>query len=125
MPAEPLDGVRKAELSRRAVRPAGDPKRGDGRKYERVLKGRKGGTMPPDETLAIPALYEKVFKGRKGGTSLPKPAEPMPPTYCRSIELRPETHQRDGQTVRCPRPHCPLIREPIRFRVHAHVLVHE
>ncbi len=45
--------------------------------------------MPPDETLEIPALYERVLKGRKGRTSLPKPAEPMPPTYCRSIECAP------------------------------------
>jgi len=66
VPVEPLDDVRKAEQSRRAVRPAGDPEQGDGRKYERVLKGRKGGTL------------------------LPKPAEPMPPTYCRSIERAPE-----------------------------------
>jgi hypothetical protein len=66
VPAEPLDDVRKAERSRRAVRPAGDPKRENGRYYERVLKGRKG------------------------GTSLPKPAEPMPPTYCRSIECAPK-----------------------------------
>ena len=66
VPAEPLDDVRKAERSRRAVRPAGEPKREDVRKYERVLKGRKG------------------------GTSLPGPAEPMPPTYCRSIECAPK-----------------------------------
>jgi hypothetical protein len=66
VPVEPLDNVRKAEQSRRAVRPAGDPNRGDGLKYERVLKGRKGGTL------------------------LPRPAEPMPPTYCRSIERAPK-----------------------------------
>jgi hypothetical protein len=62
VPAEPLDDVRKAERSRRAVRPASDPKGEDGLYYETVLKGRKGSTSPP------------------------KPAEPMPPTYCRSIE---------------------------------------
>jgi hypothetical protein len=100
VPVEPLDDVRKAERSRRAVRPAGDPEREDRLNYKGVLKG-----------------WER-------GTSLPGPAEPMPPTYCRSIE-RPETHQGDDRTVRCPRPHCPLIREQIRFRVHAHVLVQE
>jgi len=67
VPAEPLDDVRKAEQSRRAVRPAGDPKRKNGLNYEGVLKGQKGGTL------------------------LPKPAEPMPPTYCRSIERAPKS----------------------------------
>jgi hypothetical protein len=66
VPAEPLDDVRKAERSRRAIRPAGDPKRKDGLNYKGVLKGWEG------------------------GTSLPKPAEPMPPTYCRSIERAPK-----------------------------------
>jgi hypothetical protein len=66
VPAEPLDDFRKAERSRRAVRPAGDPEREDG------------------------LYYEGVLKGREGGTSLPKPAEPMPPTYCRSIECAPK-----------------------------------
>jgi hypothetical protein len=66
VPAEPLDDVRKAEQSRRAVRPAGDPKREDGLNYKGVLKGWEG------------------------GPSLPKPAEPMPPTYCRSIERAPK-----------------------------------
>jgi hypothetical protein len=66
VPAEPLDDVRKAEQSRRAVRPAGDPKREDGLNYEGVLKGWEGGTL------------------------LPKPAEPMPPTYCRTIERAPK-----------------------------------
>ena len=62
VPAKPIDDVRKAEQSRRAVRPAGDPKRKNGLNYEGVLKGQKGGTL------------------------LPKPAEPMPPTYCRLVE---------------------------------------
>jgi hypothetical protein len=62
----PPDGVRKAERSRRAVRPAGDPERELGLNYEGVLKGR--------ET----------------GGSRPRPAEPMPPTYCRSIERAPK-----------------------------------
>jgi hypothetical protein len=62
VPAEPLDNFRKAERSRRAGRPAGDPERENVR------------------------YYERVSKGRKGGTSLPNSAEPMPPTYCRSIE---------------------------------------
>jgi cold shock CspA family protein len=66
VPSEPCDDVRKAEQSRRAVRPAGDPKRKNGLNYEGVLKGQEG------------------------GTSLPKPAEPMPPTYCRSIERAPK-----------------------------------
>jgi hypothetical protein len=65
VPAEPLDDVRKAEQSRRAVRPAGDPKGENGLNYESVLIG--GGTRPH-----------------------PRPAEPMPPTYCRSIERAPE-----------------------------------
>jgi hypothetical protein len=63
--AEPLGDVRKAELSRRAVRPACDPKRENGLNYEGVLKGRD--TLPH-----------------------PKPAEPMPPTYCRFIERAPK-----------------------------------
>ena len=68
VPAEPLD-VRKAERSRRAVRPAGDPERKNGLYYEQRRAALLG-----------------VLKGEEGGTSLPKPAEPMPPTYCRSIE---------------------------------------
>ncbi len=66
VPAEPLDDVRKAERSRRAIRPAGDPERENGLNYKGVLKG---------------------WDGRM---SLPKPAEPMPPTYCRSIERAPK-----------------------------------
>ncbi len=66
VPAEPFDDVRKSEQSRRAVRPAGDPEREDGLNYEGVLKGQEGGTL------------------------LPKPAEPMQPTYCRSIERAPK-----------------------------------
>jgi hypothetical protein len=66
VPVEPLDDVRKAERSRRAVRPAGDPERENGLNYVGVLKG-----------------WER-------GTSLPGPAEPMPPTYCRSIERAPK-----------------------------------
>ncbi len=62
VPTEPPDDVRIAEQSRRAVRPAGDPKRKYGLNYEGVLKGLEDVTV------------------------LPKPAEPMPPTYCRSIE---------------------------------------
>jgi hypothetical protein len=64
VPAEPLDGVRKAELSRRATRPAGDPRREGGKTYDGVLNGGK--TRPH-----------------------PRAAEPMPPTYCRSIERAP------------------------------------
>jgi len=64
VPAEPLDGVREAELSRRAIRPAGDPRRADRKHYEWVLNG--GETRPH-----------------------PRAAEPMPPTYCRSIERAP------------------------------------
>ena len=65
-PTEPRDDVRKAERSRRAVRPAGDPERENGWNYAGVWNGREGGTL------------------------LPKPAEPMPPTYCRSIERVPK-----------------------------------
>jgi hypothetical protein len=72
VPAKPLDEVRKAEKRRRAGRPAGDPERKNGLNYEGVLKGQKGGTL------------------------LPKPAEPMPPTYCRSIERAPK--DTDGTT---------------------------
>jgi hypothetical protein len=64
--AEPPADAREAERSRRAVRPAGDPERKDRMTYDLVLEGRKGGTLPP------------------------KPAEPMPPTYCRSIERAPK-----------------------------------
>src|SRR6516165_5453281 len=70
VPAEPLDDVRKAERSRRALRPSGDPERENGLNYKGVLKGWEG------------------------GTSLPKPAEPMPPTYCRSIECAPKNTNR-------------------------------
>ena len=65
VPPEPLDGVRKAELSRRAIRPTGDARRKDGKHYEWVLNG--GETRPH-----------------------PRAAEPMPPTYCRSIERAPK-----------------------------------
>ncbi len=64
VPAEPLDGVRKAELSRRAKRPAGDQRRKDAKHYDGVLNGGK--TRPH-----------------------PRAADPMPPTYCRSIERAP------------------------------------
>ncbi|HTU92885.1 MAG TPA: hypothetical protein VMF69_22585 [Gemmataceae bacterium] len=74
VPAEPLDDVRKAERSRRAVRPAGDPERKNGLNYEGVLKGGNGrGTRPH-----------------------PKPAEPMPPTSCRSIERAPKYENGTG-----------------------------
>jgi hypothetical protein len=65
VPAEPLDFVRKAERSRRAVRPAGDPERENGLNYEGVLNGR--GTRPH-----------------------PRAAEPLPPNFCRSIERAPK-----------------------------------
>ncbi len=65
VPAKPLDNIRKVELSRRAVRPAGDPKRKNGLNYDEVWNG--GGTQ----------LY-------------PRSAEPLPPTYCRSIERAPK-----------------------------------
>ncbi len=68
--AEPPDDVRKAERSRRAIRPAGDPKR----EYR--------------------LTYEGVMKGWEGGTLRPRPAEPMPPTYCRSIERAPKDTNR-------------------------------
>jgi hypothetical protein len=71
VPAEPLD-VRKAERSRRVVQPAGDPERKKGLYYEQRRAALIG-----------------VLKAEEGGTSLPKPAEPMPPTYCRSIESAP------------------------------------
>ena len=64
VPAEPLDGVRKAERNRRAKRPAGGRRRKDAKHYEWVLNG--GETQPH-----------------------PRTAEPMPPTYCRSIESAP------------------------------------
>jgi hypothetical protein len=72
VPAEPPDDIRKVERSRRAIRPAGDPKRKNG------------------------LNFEGVSKGEKGTASLPKPAEPMPPTYCRSIEPAPK--DTDGTT---------------------------
>ncbi len=56
-----LDDVRKAELSRRARRPDGDPERLHARNYAEVLKGPK-----------------------------PKPAEVMPATTCRSVEPVPK-----------------------------------
>jgi hypothetical protein len=62
---EPPGDVRKAERSRRAIRPAGDPERKDGWNYDGVLKG--------DERRQYP-----------------KPAEPMPPTYCHTIERAPK-----------------------------------
>ncbi len=69
VPAEPPDDVRKAERRRRAVRPAGDPiRRGYGlplMNYEGVLTG--GGNQPH-----------------------PRAAEPLPPTYCHSIERVPK-----------------------------------
>jgi hypothetical protein len=55
--AESLDSVRRAELSRRARRPDGDPKRKYALNYEGVLTGPK-----------------------------PKPAEAKPATACRSVE---------------------------------------
>jgi hypothetical protein len=64
--ADSLVDVRKAELSRRAVRPADDPEREDGLNYAGVLKGWEGRGLRP------------------------KPAEPMPSTYCRSIECAPK-----------------------------------
>jgi hypothetical protein len=60
-----LNDVRKAERSRRAVQPAGDPKRKNGLNYEEVLNG-------------------------KGTPSYPRAAEPLPPTYCRSVEPAPK-----------------------------------
>jgi hypothetical protein len=63
--AERLDDVRKAERSRRAVRPAGDPKRKNGLNYDGVLNG--------EDT-----------------PSYPRAAEPLPPTYCRLVEPAPK-----------------------------------
>ena len=65
VPAAPLGEPRKAELRRRAIRPAADPKRENGRSYEAVLNGR--GTRPH-----------------------PRPAEPLPSTYCRLVEPVPK-----------------------------------
>jgi hypothetical protein len=65
VPAEPPADVREAEQSRRAVRPPGDPKRENGRNYEAVLNG-------------------------EGTRAHPRAAEPLPPTYCRSIERVPK-----------------------------------
>ncbi len=76
VPAEPLD-FRKAERSRRAVPPAGDPERKNGLNYEQRRAALLG-----------------VLEGEEGGTSLPNPAEPMPPTYCRSIECAPKRTER-------------------------------
>ena len=91
VPAEPLDGVRKAELSRRAIRPAGDPRRKDGKHYEWVLN--RGETRPH-----------------------PRAAEPMPPTYCRSIERAPKhTTAFSGQHYVHYRT-LALVRERVGFR---------
>ena len=68
VPAEPPDGVREAEQRRRAVRPPGDPQRDNGWRYEEVLNG--GGTRP-----------------------IPHAAEPLPPTYCHSIERVPKSEE--------------------------------
>ncbi len=70
--ADSLDDIRKAERSRRAVRPAGDPE-------------RKGGWMAG-------LNYAGVLKGWDvyGARQYPKPAEPMPPTSCRAIEPAPK-----------------------------------
>jgi hypothetical protein len=65
VPAKPIDSVRKAEQSRRAIRPAGDPIRENGENYDGVLNG--GGTRPH-----------------------PRAAEPLPPTYCRLVEPVPK-----------------------------------
>ena len=97
---EPPGGIRKAERNRRAIRPAGDPERKDGWNYDGVLKG--------DERRQYP-----------------KPAEPMPPTYCHTIERAPKSadwfrgpywvHDRTVQ----------LVRGLLGFRVPSHVLVRE
>jgi hypothetical protein len=63
--AERRDDIRKAELSRRAVLPAGDPKRKYGLNYEAVLNG-------------------------SGAQPHPRPAEPLSPTYCRLVEPAPK-----------------------------------
>jgi hypothetical protein len=65
VPEKPPDRVREAERSRRAIRPVGDPKRVEGPNYEGVLQGVS--------TRAHPGV-----------------AEPMSPTYCRSVEPVPE-----------------------------------
>jgi hypothetical protein len=60
VPAEPRDDIRKAEQSRRAVRPAGDPKREKGLNYEEVLNGIERlhadyrGARPSPRTLDLP-----------------------------------------------------------------------
>jgi hypothetical protein len=65
---EPPANVREVERSRRAERPAGDPKRQYGLHYDSVLAGRNHEGTPPR----------------------PKSAEPMPPTSCRSVERAPK-----------------------------------
>jgi|GEM_PF-2960406 len=80
VPAEPLDEIRKMERSRRAVRHPGDPRQKNVHytpQGERIL-------------VADGTNYEEVWKGRDGKDAHPKPAEPMPPTYCRSVEPVPE-----------------------------------
>ncbi len=69
IPTGPPEDIRKAELSRRAVRPVGDPKRENGRNYEDVLNG--GETRP-----------------------YPRAAAPMPLTFCRFVETVPKTEDR-------------------------------
>lgn len=63
-----LDAVRKAELSRRARRPAGDPKREYALNYDGVVNRRD----------------------HEGKLRTPKPAEARPATACRSVEPVPK-----------------------------------
>jgi hypothetical protein len=63
VPEDSLDEIRKAERSRRAVRPANQTRKTFGQTYDAVLEGFNNGRP-----------------------SRPKPAEPMPPTSCRSVE---------------------------------------
>ena len=82
-PKKPLDlvEIRRAERSRRAERPVGDPKREDGLNYEGVLKGRT------------------VF----GLGPRPRPAKPMPPTSCRSVGPVPEDEYSESNSWGGPR----------------------
>ena len=99
VPAEPLDDVRKAERSRRAVRPAGDPKRENGLNYEGVLKGWEGSARrcpdPPSRCRRPTAVRSNAPR--------------KTPTWATG------PHDVHDLTVA-------LIREQIRFRVPAHVV---
>jgi hypothetical protein len=62
------NGIREAERSRRAQRPADSKRKHPGLSYDAVLTGANS----------------------NGKVPRPKPAEPMPPTSCRSVEPAPK-----------------------------------